>query len=64
MRPDVHIFASEKVDWMDMRGEVERGVKVYEGFYEHEDVWSKESLERRDKLRAWRAQQKEVGEAV
>ena len=64
VRPDVHIFASEKVDWMDMRGEVERGVKVYEGFYEHEDVWSKESLERRDKLRAWRAQQKEVGEAV
>ena len=53
------IYTFERV-----RGEVERGVKVYEGFYEHEDVWSKESLERRDKLRAWRAQQKEVGEAV
>lgn len=64
VRPDVHIFAGEKVEWVDLRGEVERGVKVCERFYEHEDVWSKESLERRAKLRAWRPQQKVVGEAV
>ena len=62
--PDVHIFASSKVPWVNLSGEAERGVKVYEHFYEHEDVWSKESLERRAKLRAWRAQQKVVGEDV
>lgn len=54
VRPDVHIFAETKVEWVDLRGEVERGVRVCEGFYERDEVWSGESLARLGKLRAWK----------
>ncbi len=54
VRPDVHIFTRSKVEWVDLGREVERGVKVFEGFYDREDLWSRESLERLEKLRAWK----------
>ncbi|KAF2476492.1 uncharacterized protein BDR25DRAFT_300471 [Lindgomyces ingoldianus] len=47
VRPDVHIFTSSKMGWVDLSGEVERGAKVYEEYYVREEVWSPESLERR-----------------
>lgn len=58
VEPDVHIFTSTKVKWLDLRGEVEKGVPVCEEFYEREDFWSKESLVRLEKLREWKAQQR------
>ncbi|KAH7402545.1 Mss4-like protein, partial [Pyrenochaeta sp. MPI-SDFR-AT-0127] len=50
MRPDVHIFTSTKVEWVDLRREEENGVKVYEEYYRREEVWSEESLRRREVL--------------
>jgi hypothetical protein len=61
VKPDVHIFTTTKAEWMDLRGELERGVKVCEEFYEKEDVWSKESLDRLEKLREWKTQQEAAG---
>lgn len=61
VRPDVHIFASSKVDWIDLRGEVDKGVPVYEEFYDREDVWANESLVRLERLRAWKASQENGG---
>lgn len=55
--PDVHIFADSKVAWVDLRGEVERGVGVFEEFYERDEVWSVEARGRLAKLRAWRVEQ-------
>jgi hypothetical protein len=57
VRPDVHIFTGTKVEWVDLRGEVERGVRVFEEFYDKKEVWTKENLERLEKLRAWAAKQ-------
>ncbi|ORY19773.1 Mss4-like protein [Clohesyomyces aquaticus] len=45
--PDVHIFTKSKMGWVDLSGEVERGVKVCEEYYDREEVWGKEALERR-----------------
>jgi hypothetical protein len=59
--PDVHIFTSTKVPWVDLSREAERGVKVFEGFYEQKDVWTEENLGRLAKLRAWKAAQEERG---
>ncbi|KAF2254966.1 hypothetical protein BU26DRAFT_148624 [Trematosphaeria pertusa] len=58
VRPDVHIFTGAKVEWVDLSKEKERGVKVYEEYYEREDVWSEESMERRKKLLEWVEEQK------
>ncbi|KAF9698885.1 hypothetical protein EKO04_003234 [Ascochyta lentis] len=64
VRPDVHIFTSTKAAWVDLRGEVERGVRVCEEFYDREEVWSRESLARFEKLIVWKAQQAEQDIAV
>ncbi|KAF1949075.1 hypothetical protein CC80DRAFT_497760 [Byssothecium circinans] len=61
VRPDVHIFTGSKVEWVDLAAEKERGVKVYEEYYERGDVWSAASLERREKLVAWVEAQKGEG---
>ena len=62
VKPDVHIFTSTRVDWVDLSKEVERGVPVCEEYYVKEDVWSKESLERRKVLLEW--VEKEKAEAA
>lgn len=64
VRPDVHIFARSKVEWLDLSSEEKRGVKLCEAFYEREDVWSQESLERLEKLRAWINPQETVNGAA
>ena len=47
IKPDVHIFTSTKVPWLDLSKEVEKGVPVFEEYYDRrEDVWSAESMER------------------
>lgn len=46
VQPDVHIYTNTKLDWVDLTGEVKRGVKVCEEYYDKEEVWSKPSLER------------------
>ncbi|KAH6620486.1 Mss4-like protein [Boeremia exigua] len=61
VRPDVHIFTSTKVEWVDLTREVERGAKVFEGFYDNRTVWSAESLRRLEALRAWKVRQEEAG---
>ncbi|CAI6335952.1 unnamed protein product [Periconia digitata] len=59
VRPDVHLFTTTKLDWVDLSREVENGVKCFEGFYEEEsDAWSESGLERLAALRAWAAQEK------
>ena len=57
VRPDVHIFTSTKVEWVELRHEEERGVRVFREFYDSKDVWSKENLDRLEKLRTWARQQ-------
>ncbi|KAF2651781.1 hypothetical protein K491DRAFT_719512 [Lophiostoma macrostomum CBS 122681] len=44
--PEVHVFAPNKVQWLDLSGEKERGVPLYDEFYQKEDVWREASLER------------------
>ncbi|KAF2014002.1 hypothetical protein BU24DRAFT_425007 [Aaosphaeria arxii CBS 175.79] len=46
VKPDVHIFTSTKLDWVDLTGEKERGIQVCENYYERDQVWRKESLDR------------------
>lgn len=64
VRPDVHIFTSSKVEWVELGAEVERGVKVCDEFYNMEDVWTKKSLERLGKLKEWKIKQEEEGKAI
>jgi hypothetical protein len=45
--PDIHIFTSTKLPWVDLRG---CGKPVVEEYYDRKEVWSKESLERRERL--------------
>jgi hypothetical protein len=45
-KPSVHIFTSTKDDWVDLSGEIKRGIRIYERFYEREDVYSEEALKR------------------
>ncbi|KAF2270941.1 hypothetical protein CC78DRAFT_557054 [Lojkania enalia] len=47
VKPNVHIFTSTKVEWIDLNGEIDRGAKVFEEYYDKNKEWSKESLERR-----------------
>lgn len=47
VRPTVHIFTSTKLEWLDLSAEKERGVKIFEEYYDRDKVWTKESLERR-----------------
>jgi hypothetical protein len=49
--PDVHIFTMSKQPWVILPP----GVPVFREFYELDNVWPKESLERRAALRARRA---------
>ncbi|KAF2867120.1 Mss4-like protein [Massariosphaeria phaeospora] len=51
IRPDVHIFTSTKLDWLDLTSEKEKGVPVFEGFYQRSRVWRKFALERFDVLK-------------
>ncbi len=44
--PDVHIFTQSKQPWVDLSG----AVRVYSEYYEREEVWSQESLARREAL--------------
>lgn len=44
--PDVHIFTSSKQPWFQLP----QGALAVEEYYKTEEVWSKESLERRDVL--------------
>lgn len=44
--PDVHIFVESKQPWVQLPA----GAKVYAEYYEREDVWSAESLKRREAL--------------
>lgn len=46
LKPDVHIYTGTKTEWVDLSSEAGRGVRVVEEYYDREDVWSKESLER------------------
>lgn len=61
VRPDVHIFTRSKVEWVDLRGEEQRGIKVCEGFYDRGDVWTEDSLERLERLSEWKAEQERSG---
>ena len=61
VRPDVHIFTSTKIPWVELRGEEEKGVKVCEQYYKREDVWSEESLKRREVFLTWVEEQKKGG---
>lgn len=48
------------MDWLDLTKEKERGVPIYEEYYKREDVWSKESLERRKVFLEWVGEQKKA----
>ena len=58
--PDVHIFTASKQSWVALPGHA----RVYAGFYERQDVWSEDSLERlaalRPRIKAWRASVKQT----
>lgn len=42
LKPNVHIFAASKQNWVQLGDEV----PVVQEYYEREKIWSKESLER------------------
>ncbi|KAH7069858.1 Mss4-like protein [Paraphoma chrysanthemicola] len=46
VRPDVHIFTSTKMEWVDLESERARGIKIVDEYYDRNEVWSKESLDR------------------
>jgi hypothetical protein len=50
--PDIHIFTSSKQPWVTLPS----GIKAVPEFYDLDTVWSAESLQRRQLMRA-RAQQ-------
>ncbi|KAF1842375.1 uncharacterized protein K460DRAFT_370343 [Cucurbitaria berberidis CBS 394.84] len=64
VRPDVHIFTSTKMEWVNLGTEEERGVKVFEEYYPREEVWSQESLKRRERLLEWLEEKKRGEEDV
>lgn len=51
VKPDVHIFTSTKMDWVDLTSEKERGVPVMKESYKWRQVWRKDALERYDVLK-------------
>ena len=60
VRPDVHIFTSTKMPWVDLSREK---VPVCEEYYVTEDVWTKEALERRVVLKEAMRKKKEADQA-
>lgn len=61
IKPDIHIFTSSKMEWVDLTSERERGVPIVEErAYTRREVWSKESNERFDALKR---KMKEAGSA-
>lgn len=50
VRPDVHIFTSTKMEWVDLESARAKGAKVFEEYYDERKVWSEESLKRWDVL--------------
>lgn len=50
VKPDVHIFTSTKLDWVDLTSEKERGVPILEKSYLRSQVWRKDANERYDVL--------------
>lgn len=44
--PDIHIFTSSKQPWVLL----DNSVPIKEEFYERNEIWSKESIARREKL--------------
>jgi hypothetical protein len=63
VRPDVHIYTSTKVPWVDLKGEEARGAKVFEEFYDVPKLWSEESLRRKDEAMAMAKKEAEKGGA-
>lgn len=49
VRPDVHIYTKTKMHWVNLDEEIGRGAKIFDEFYDAEEVWSDESLARRNK---------------
>jgi hypothetical protein len=58
--PQVHVFVSSKQPWV----RIPEGVPQFSEFYDLEDVWSAESLERRraiqPKIDAWRSSRAKI----
>jgi hypothetical protein len=51
VKPDVHIYTSTKLDWVDLTSEKERGVPIFEKSFQRSQVWRKEANERFDVLK-------------
>jgi hypothetical protein len=58
VQPDVHIYTESKLPWVRLPD----GARSFEQYYEIEEVWSRESLERRKvylpEVARWRAEQR------
>ena len=48
--PDVHIYTASKQPWLVLP----QGIPVKESYYRYEELWSKESLERLERVRQMR----------
>jgi hypothetical protein len=57
VEPDVHIYTDSKLPWVRLP----EGARSFREYYEIEEIWSRESLERRrvylPELERWRAEQ-------
>ncbi|KAH8703045.1 Mss4-like protein [Talaromyces proteolyticus] len=51
VKPDVHIFTSTKMEWVDLTSEKKRGIPILEASYKAAQVWKKDALERFDVLK-------------
>jgi hypothetical protein len=60
VQPDVHIYTESKLPWVRLP----EGARIFGEYYEIEEVWSKESLERRKvylpEVERWRAERRVV----
>ncbi|KAF2691799.1 hypothetical protein K458DRAFT_411509 [Lentithecium fluviatile CBS 122367] len=63
VRPDAHIFTSTKMDWVDLTGEKERGLPIFEASYKRKEAWGKEANERFNRLKEKMEAAKEAGGA-
>jgi len=63
VQPDVHIYTDSKLPWVRLP----EGVRSFGEYYKIEEVWSKESLERRKEflpeVEKWRAARKAAAAA-
>ncbi|OKL58550.1 hypothetical protein UA08_06048 [Talaromyces atroroseus] len=51
VKPEVHIYTTTKLGWINLTNEKERGIPILEASYKAAQVWRKDALERFEALK-------------